>query len=410
MKRCDVLYLIIGKNPMPNLISIATRINTIGEIKCFYTESTEKVFKQLKNVVLDKVENKKFNIEISGQKIVNINDINKVKEQLEGYIQIDEMSTDIIELNFTGGTKVLSSIAFQVFKEKSSYFMGTSILSYFDSENEVINSLFIVKGNGEKFKTYKYNELEDILDIKSDDIVRVHNINGIIKLKKAERNLLELTKLIFKEIMVSRKNAIEFINKFYETFKKESDKTTITKYKTLIEELFNEYHGTYITKEEDLYVDELSFEKMDKHERKQFLYAFKGFWFEYYIADILLQLKEEGVIKEVFSSVVKSRDDQEDFEVDLMIYNNFTLKCISVTSIEKYELAKFKLYEVKTRASQLAGDETRVAYINMCENSSDLIKEYKEIWTNELDNSLVIAYDNIKFCKELIKEWITKGD
>lgn len=410
MNRSDVLYLLIGNNPMPNLISIATRINTIGEINCFYTKQTEKIFRQLRNVVEKKVKENNLAIEIKGLEIDCINDISKVKEQLKNKIIISDTEIGTVELNFTGGNKVLSSSAFQVFKDKSINFAGTSILSYFDGENEVINSLILNKGaNNEKYETVKYSDLKDILNITARDIVDVHNVSGLIKLEAPEIKFKNLSNRIYDEVMVSRQNAIEFPNKLYEFFRNENKKTTVSKFETLIENVLKDNAWKYFNNQEDFYVDGETYENIkSKDDRVKFINCLKGFWFEDYIASILLDLKNDGIIQEVFSSVEKKRDKQEDFEVDLMIYNNFSLKCISVTTLEKDEDAKFKLYEVKTRASQLSGDETRTAYINLCEDSDVLSNEYKKTWQQELKDTLIISYNNLPQCKELIKKWVRR--
>ena len=148
---------------------------------------------------------------------------------------------------------------------------------------------------------------------------------------------------------------------------------------------------------------------MSNSEYKKWKKALQGFWFEHYIEKILLELKEEGIIQSVFSSVTKeAKKDKQDFEVDLIVYSNFTLRCISVTTIDNDEEAKFKLYEVKARAYQLCGDVNKVAYVNLCPNNEKLLEEYRGVWENKLDDVLIISHDKLKGCKELIKNWVSK--
>lgn len=409
MNRSDVLYLIVGNNPMPNLISIATRINSIGQINCFYTNQTEKIFRQLKSVVERKVRENNLMIEINGLKIDCINDISKVKKQLTDKIIISDAEMGTIELNFTGGTKVLSSAAFVVFKDKSANFSGTSILSYFDGENEEVNSLILNRGTkNENYETVKYSDLDDILRITSKDIVEVHNVSGLIKLEAPEIRFKNLSDKIFNEVMVSREHSIEFPNKAYEVFNNKKKKEIDENYSELIDEVINHKKWQYFTKKNDFYEADKSYLDMNSKNKEEYIKCLKGFWLEEYMTSILLELKEEAIIEEIFSSVKKKREEQDDFEVDLMVYNNFSLKCISVTTLEKYEDAKFKLYEVKTRADQLAGDETRIAYINICEDNEVLSKEYKKTWQKDLKDTLIISYNNLSDCKELIKKWVNK--
>lgn len=411
MDRSDVLYIIIGNNSMPNLVSIATRINYEGEVVCFYTESTRNIFSQLKNIFEKKSKEKNLDINMKGLEIKDINDITEVREQLEEKIILDN-SKKVIELNFTGGTKVLSATAFEVFKNKAKDFSGKAILSYFDGENEVVNSLIINGQANEFYETIKYKKLvdNDILNITAKDIVELHNAEGKIEINEAELILPELSNKIYKEVIVNREHGLNFLYKIEKCLRSIEQKKWKSEFETILENILKDEELLFFKTKEDFFVDGKRFNDMNKKEKEIFTKCFMGFWLEHYIASVLLELKEEGLVDNVFSSVKKKLDKKDVFEVDLMVYNNFSLKCISVTIIETYDEARFKLYEVKTRANQLSGDETKIAYINLCENSDVFSGEYKKMWQEELEDVLIISYNNLANCKELIKNWVNKGE
>lgn len=51
MEKSDMLYLIIGRNPLPNLIAASTRVKVNGKITCIITggeDGTESIYTNLK--------------------------------------------------------------------------------------------------------------------------------------------------------------------------------------------------------------------------------------------------------------------------------------------------------------------------------------------------------------------------
>ena len=217
---------------MPNLVSIATRIINGGDIICFYTDNTENIFKNIKNLVEEKSGEKDFSVsKIEGRKIINFNDITQVKKQLKDKIIVNDK--ELFELNFTGGTKVLSSVAFEVFKTKVNECNGRGILSYFDGESERVSFLELNKGK-RKFYISKYYDLEDFLNITAEDIVNLHN-TGNIKLNIGEVQFKNLSNRIAKEVIENRENAINFLEQIY-GYRYEYNEG---KYKKLYREIIN---------------------------------------------------------------------------------------------------------------------------------------------------------------------------
>lgn len=57
-EKADILFLIMGGNPFPNLISATTRINKGGRIICICTEDTEgHPYNRFRRLVKEKMNN-----------------------------------------------------------------------------------------------------------------------------------------------------------------------------------------------------------------------------------------------------------------------------------------------------------------------------------------------------------------
>ena len=142
-------------------------------------------------------------------------------------------------------------------------------------------------------------------------------------------------------------------------------------------------------------------------------YFDKTVWMEEFVLNRLIELKDEGIINDVISNIKKEKADEEqgEFEVDIAAYRKYKLFAISVTSIDKPEFAKGKLYEIKQRSKNLAGDEAGICYITLCWNTDELKNEYKNIWDNEnIKNSLILGSQDLKNLKDELRDWIKGGE
>lgn len=127
---------------------------------------------------------------------------------------------------------------------------------------------------------------------------------------------------------------------------------------------------------------------------------------------ILLELKEEGVIEDVLANIEKKMEKGTlEFEVDFAAYRKYKLYAISVTSIDNPNIAKGKLYEIKQRARNLAGDEAGICYISLCWDTAELEKEYRNIWDREsLKNSLILGAQDFHILKDKLRNWFKGGE
>ena len=406
-KRADILFLVMGGNPFPNLISSATRVKNGGRIICICSEKTENaLYENFKRTVQGHLDVcfDKITINNTGSKKYFNRDI--IKERIAGKLK-NELSSNpsigLLELNYTGGTKLMSTTSYEVIKNYDYSRLKadpTINLTYIDLEKEVMYCEFKEKRQENyKFCCETLCKLKPTFELNIKDVISIYVENYNISTKGEPENS-ELSKRlgslwcnIEKELYDDR---IELFRKLY-YFGKEKSLEEIDKL-FLEKKLFPDYTG----------IDSLGF----KGKNRLFKYFEKTKWLEDYVLMILLELEEEGVIEDVQANIEKKLDKSTpEFEVDLAAYRKYKLYAISVTSMEKPEEAKGKLYEIKQRAKNLAGDEAGICFISLCWETDELEREYRNIWDREsLKNSLILGAQDFHLLKDKLREWLKGGE
>ncbi|WP_040214165.1 Card1-like endonuclease domain-containing protein, partial [Clostridium polynesiense] len=168
--KAQCLIVLIGRSAMPNLIAVITRLQKNGYVFFIHTEETRKIAENLQELLKKK---KDLNITSELIKIKSYADPKMVSEELQNkflYIKNKLPSGNTyIELNYTGGTKVISAIGFITFKEVFAHYNERLLLSYLDGEQ---SKIFINSGNKEHIIDYSSAEVLFSLEIK--DVADVH--------------------------------------------------------------------------------------------------------------------------------------------------------------------------------------------------------------------------------------------
>lgn len=421
-KKADILYLIMGTNPFPNLISAITRSREDGIIICICTENTKnEPYNRFKKAINNKIKNIRIKY-----LIVQGFDRNSIRNVIETDLEskLCKAKNEIsIELNYTGGTKVMSSAGYETisnYRYDKNDVKPNVILSYIDSEREKV--YYEYKKNSEsRFK----NGFMYLRDIDTDyeytvfDIINAYNID-----LKNEAKIT--TEVRMKDLSMAMGNLFCDINK-----------RTYDNHISFIRETNNILNDIENIKSRNKYAKNISKEQifktsMDKllsdksihfkykkcddfgfsNDKALYKY-FKGTkWLEEYIFSIFLNLKDEGVLDDVVANYEKKRNIKENnFEVDIVAYKKYKLYAVSITSASKKKYAWGKMYEIKQRAKDLAGDEAAMCYINLCWDANFLKDEAINIWDNlEPKNLLILGAKSFGSLKEELKNWITRSE
>lgn len=412
-EKADALFLIMGGNPFPNLISVATRIKKGGKIVCVCTKETEShLYSRFRRLVRDKMDG---NIGIE-KLVINESNRKRIEEEIQRKLKTllsMEDEINLLELNYTGGTKLISTVAYHVIKnyDYSEYNKNLNIsLTYIDSERELLY-FECSKGANKNYISdhVSLSQLDSNFDLNIKDIISAYgNINSMEDFDKKET------------IPKAKELANKLGNLFCDIGKKQYDeRIKFIKENTATKSWAND-KKQFRNNLSRAFIDCNIFSNDDEanlllgsDDVKIFEYFAGTKWLEEYILNIFIELKEEGIVEDVLSSVEKTEVDEEQgvFEVDLVAYRKYKLFAISVTSFSTQEEAKGKLYEIRQRAKNLAGDEAGICYINLCWETDELKREYRNIWDDEtLENTLILGAQDFSNLKNKLSEWLMGGE
>lgn len=394
MRKSDVLFLIVGTNPMPNVISIVNRLKENGQLYLIHSHeddtkfSTEKIAKELIKIL-----NEKFNcMKVKSIAVDKLKETSMIFELKNRFSELNVGSDDnkTIELNYTGGTKLMSSTIYGYFKRKLRKENNDIILSYLDSEKDI----------------FVYEEMQ----------------NGEVRVVEEKIEEQKISKMFtIKNIINSHglnydkdKTDIKFLNVALDIYTKFEALTLDEKYIWLKE--MNIILGDYFKnkKQGDNHLIMEFLQKYSNHSEIEQIKDLKikeaidyliGESLEEYIFYILQSLKNDREIDDfIWSYEQQITDIMANIEIDFVIIKDTKNYLLSVTLCEEESECKLKLYEAKTRGEQLSGDETRIGFI--CLYKSYL--ELRELLDEDINYSknLVIAIDNFTGVRNKILQWI----
>lgn len=373
---------------MPNVISILNRVKENGKVFLIHSNekggvfSTESIANSLINIFKEKNES----IVLEPIAVNMMSESNMVQEVK---YRMNSLSNSCIELNYTGGTKLMSSTIYGYFKDEMRKGERNIILSYLDYAKE----LFV-------YEEYKENKI-----ISCEEEVEEVNINNTLKLE----DIIKSHGLNYDK---SRKNT-SFENISYEFFSN-IEKMSANEKKSWLEEFNNIYRKAMKEKSKEILVDfireyssnlqideicDLSFDEVKNY--------VLGDNLEEFIFRILIELKEKSEIDDFLWSYEQlETDEMASTEIDFVIIKGLKNYLLSVTLCEEEYVCKPKLYEAKMRGEQLAGDETRVGFICLYKSHEEL----EEIIgaDGRYSKDLLIAIDNFNNIKEKLTEWFRR--
>lgn len=386
MRKSDVLFLIVGTNPMPNIISIENRVKDTGKIFFICSKenntifSTDKIVNDIKKIM----DNKYPNIE-TNTIIVNIQDESNMIQEIINVFPVEKNIT--IELNYTGGTKLMSSAIYGYFKKIMRNADVDIVLSYLDCEKDLF--VFEENENGKiKFSEEKLevNNIYNKFTLK--DIIMSHGLN--YNKDRKETNFEDISYEMFSNFELK---SIEEKNQWVEEL------NMILQDKENLKELLLNFINKQVINADLTAINNLGVNKLKNYSLGDNL--------EEYIFRILTTLREEKEIDEfVWSYQQNETDSMAGTEIDFIIIRGTKNYLLSVTLCEEEYDCKPKLYEAKTRAHQIAGDETRVGFI--CLYNSH--KELQELIGAEdkYSKDLVIALDNFNDIENKLRQWVRR--
>jgi len=243
--------------------------------------------------------------------------------------------TDEIHLNYTGGTKSMAAIAFNMLKGhqsfSSSYLDGRRHIMVIDGE--------IVDGTDLRKNAYLKLNLETVIRLHGLDDFAENPINpGYRGLMDEIGNLL--TNKRINELYCSRNHQ-----------------------KTPPEKLIEEEKQVGQKREKLIIASGIRDHESNEKNINEFI---DGKWLEYYLYDELNKTDHQGV--DIYFDV--ERDNY--CQLDLIAIYGYQMTLISVTTDAHQAMSKLKAFEAIHRAHQLGGDEAKTIMVTFMQDPRNL--------------------------------------
>lgn len=363
--KVDHLFLLVGKNPLPNYVvaKSGALLRPEGKLYLVYTSDTRKYADTLRDM-----------LNLTNDELVPLESYDANAYEIKN--RITSKAKDLkgrLGLNYTGGTKAMSVNAY------------LAILSIERSEKPVFSyldprrlKLCIDREDQKPF------DAEISLELTLQDVFKLHQLS-LMQDPITMPILIDLAQSIA-EVSKEWRNWCDKV--LYAEAKRKKDNgdlcwKTKEQLKTLsiplvglpiglIEILV---HKGFTTPECYLSLKQIQEkENISFSEPKKVCEWLDGLWLEHYLLEQIKNISREyGMTFKVPITQIGS-----DFEFDVAFMRNYQLFAFSCTSDAKKPLCKSKLFEAYLRAKQLGGDEARIALV-CCSDEPDVLKAELEV-------------------------------
>lgn len=127
-------------------------------------------------------------------------------------------------------------------------------------------------------------------------------------------------------------------------------------------------------------------------------------WLEDYTLDALRQFAPDRGIKHLGVSIKPKRPGRREFEIDVAAMDGYQLFVISCVVTEDAEKAKEHLLEIFVRARQLGGDEARLGLVCLVKDAVSLQREIEQTWDAE-DKIRVFGARHLPHLNRYMQNW-----
>ncbi|MGC8779537.1 MAG: hypothetical protein ACP5UQ_01590 [Anaerolineae bacterium] len=356
----DVLFLLIGSNPLPNHVAARLLAKEQGTVVLLHSKSTTEVAKRLANRLQAERSNLTFQYYT-----VSEADGPAIAVQVENAARSFERSypRKTVGLNYTGGTKPMVAYSHRVL---SQMFPG-AVFSYLDARTL---NMVIDPGGG----PVQYVPTGRQVQMTLAQIAALHGYE-ISGPREKPRDAAIATGIA--EVHLAN-GGMDQWRGWLESWKNDGVKLPdLSRFPALAPamEAFNRACGGSAT--ESGVAQALGFERLEQCGKYLI-----GSWLEDYVLEALGRVNKELKLDDYGGELLLSTPRRPDFDMDVAATIGYQLFAISCRATDKKGGAKEHLMEIFVRASQLGGDEARFAAVTFCDdkNVRDLQSEVTEAW------------------------------
>lgn len=130
-----------------------------------------------------------------------------------------------------------------------------------------------------------------------------------------------------------------------------------------------------------------------------------GDWVEHWVLQCFNEVKAKTGIGDI-ATTLKTTKDPYDFEFDVAALQGYQLYAVSCTRSSDRHLCKSKLFEAVVRATQLGGDEAKVALVCCDRNAQQLQKQVVEAWRAKREHVRVFGPCELPVLTSHFESWL----
>lgn len=408
------LILLVGTNPLPNFVVsdfFLQKNQSLQNIWLIYSEEyrfqsgTSAQADNLESLLNERWETiARHEIKINKIAIPDVGDANCIRREVRAKILNNLQDNSVLHLNYTGGTKTMSTQVYVLVKESE---RSHTEFSYLDARsfNLKSDSGEILANDTRKFVQLSFNEM-----------IKLHGFN---RNNEPGTFHFEDTLPVFQSFIEEGK-----LNEFFDRekgYKRDcfvDDKgNLITKTGKLNPEIVKSWvpNTAILAINSALPTDYQLFDQnkefnwgIQNEEFKKVIKFIDGEWLEHYCYGIL-----KSNIPDKFKSididwVITKRDWSNDvkFQIDLLFINGYQLFGISCTTDSKLYLCKSKGFEIIHRTRQIGGDEAKAILITGLNEPNRIVLEEQLIVDTGVSSNNILVLGEKQLKKDIFWEKI----
>jgi hypothetical protein len=386
--RTDVLFLLIGANPLPNYVAAMLLTNQNGIIYLLHTPGETGTYEVAQRLMaqLHQVE-PSFTIHLVS---VDGADGEKIEKAI-GELTSTLPQPKTVGLNFTGGTKPMAAHVYHILKQR----FPLGCFSYLDAHN-----LTMVIRRGSEHT--QMPSVVHLVELSLQDLLEMH---GYVLPKADQRQKARASVLC--RVIAEIHSSVDGYGQ-WRAWRGDKDSCDmlpsaekyprLTPFVDCLSSICND-----VVTESDL---------ADLLQLKSFACCAKflnGEWLEEYTLACLQQATSRLGLKDPWININARRQGKADvnseLNLDVAAMYGYRLFSISCQATEVAQQAKYHLFEVFTRARQLGGDEARLALVCCVDSPENLESKIARSW--EAPNKIrVFGREHLATLPYHLQEWL----
>jgi len=357
--RTDVLFLLIGSNPLPNYVAAKLLTTERGTVVLLHSKETAAVAEWLaRRLRSERAELRTQLISVSESEGPMI--ARKVLEAAQPFESSYPRQT--IGLNYTGGTKPMAAYSYRALAT----LFPAGVFSYLDARTLSM----VIDPGGDPVQRIP---VERQVTLKLAEIVKMH---GYEVKKERKTPLHAVIAAGIAAVHLAPHGMTQWRN-WLDTWKDGAKLPDLISFPALAPAMQAFADACGGTASEDDVAQALGFQRLNQCGK-----YFIGGWLEDYTLDALSKAHQQMPLDDFASEILIQTPSRPEFDLDVAATIGYQLFAISCIVTEKKDKAKEHLLEVVTRAGQLGGDEARFAAVTFCDdkNVRDLQREVSDAW------------------------------